>query len=69
MAFNRFFMRMTETQLADEDNKPRHHARQYAGAVDVNEHALRVRNDVIQARANQQDYNGDRHTRHRYAGT
>ncbi|MNL62680.1 hypothetical protein D3C87_1867230 [compost metagenome] len=69
MAGNRFFMRLAKTQLTDQDNEPRHHARQHACAIDVNKHALRIRNNVVQARPDQQNGNRNSHARNRYART
>ena len=66
MAGDRFFVRLSETQLANQNDKPRYHSRQHAGAIDVNKHALRIRDDVVQARANQQNHNRHRYARHRY---
>ena len=67
MTGNRRFMRLTETQLAYQDHKPRHHPRQHAGAIDINKHALRIGNDVVQARTNQQDRDRNGHAGNRYA--
>ncbi|SSN11114.1 Uncharacterised protein [Klebsiella pneumoniae] len=62
MAGNRRLMHATETQLTNQDHKPGHHPRQDAGAIDIDEHPLRIRNNVIQAGAHQQDQNRQRHT-------
>ncbi|MNM13060.1 hypothetical protein D3C81_232430 [compost metagenome] len=60
-------MSATEIQLADQHHKPRHHARQHAGAVDVNKHLLRIRNEVVQPGADQQADDGHGNAVHRHA--